>query len=203
MKLFFFFKNFYFFSCTEWWPSYTYTFPQKRKSWTWKLFFIKLRPAEAATHGTAGFPSQRQWVEGLLSSYLIPWLQGWPGEGNAHFLIHTGCHLCQERPRRPLYNTILHWLQKDDKLLPYEPLRNLKIDGSSHCGSMVKKPTRIHEDAGLIRGSPQRVKVAVSCGVGHRCGSDLVLQWLWHRLAAIAPIRPLTWELPHAAGVWP
>ena len=39
-----------------------------------------------------------------------------------------------------------------------------------------------------------------SCGVGCRCGSDLVLLWLWHRLAATAPIRPLAWEPPYAAG---
>ena len=36
--------------------------------------------------------------------------------------------------------------------------------------------------------------------VGHRCGSDLVLLWLWCRLAATAPIRPLVWEPPYAAG---
>ena len=24
--------------------------------------------------------------------------------------------------------------------------------------------------------------------------------WLWHRLAAVAPIGPLAWELPHAMG---
>ena len=23
--------------------------------------------------------------------------------------------------------------------------------------------------------------------------------WLWHRLAAIAPVQPLAWEPPHAA----
>ena len=38
----------------------------------------------------------------------------------------------------------------------------------------------------------------MSCGVGHRCGLDLALLWLWCRLAA-APIHPLTWELPYAA----
>ena len=43
--------------------------------------------------------------------------------------------------------------------------------------------------------------VAVSCGVGRRCVSDLTLQWLWCRLAAIALIRPLAWELPFAEGV--
>ena len=40
----------------------------------------------------------------------------------------------------------------------------------------------------------------MSCGVGGRCGLDLVLLWLWHRLAAVAPIRPLALEPPHAAG---
>jgi len=38
-------------------------------------------------------------------------------------------------------------------------------------------------------------------GVGHRCGLDLALLWLWHRLVATAPIRPLAWEPPYATGV--
>ena len=38
----------------------------------------------------------------------------------------------------------------------------------------------------------------MSCGVGHRHGSNLVLLWLWHRPAATAPIRPLAWEPPYA-----
>ena len=41
----------------------------------------------------------------------------------------------------------------------------------------------------------------MSCGVGCRCGSDPALQWLWHRPVATAPIRPLVWESPYAAGV--
>ena len=41
----------------------------------------------------------------------------------------------------------------------------------------------------------------MSCGVGRRLGSDPVLLWLWRRLAAVAPIRPLAWEPPYAAGV--
>ena len=40
----------------------------------------------------------------------------------------------------------------------------------------------------------------MSCGVGRRRGLDPTLLWLWHRPAAIAPIRPLAWEPPHAAG---
>ena len=40
----------------------------------------------------------------------------------------------------------------------------------------------------------------MSCGVGHTCGLDLALLWLWCRLAAVAPIRPLAWEPPYATG---
>ena len=42
----------------------------------------------------------------------------------------------------------------------------------------------------------------MSCGIGHRLDSDPVLLWLWHRLKAIAPIGPLTWEL-HMPQVQP
>ena len=41
----------------------------------------------------------------------------------------------------------------------------------------------------------------MSCGVGHRRGSDLAWLWLWRRPAAVALIRPLAWELTYAAGV--
>ena len=40
----------------------------------------------------------------------------------------------------------------------------------------------------------------MSCGVGHRRGSDLVLLWLWHRPVAAALIGPLAWEPPYATG---
>ena len=43
--------------------------------------------------------------------------------------------------------------------------------------------------------------IAVSYGVGHRCGWDPVLLWLWCSLAATALIWPLAWELPSAACV--
>ena len=41
----------------------------------------------------------------------------------------------------------------------------------------------------------------MSCGVGRRHGSDLVLLWLWHRQAATALTGPLAWEPPYAAGM--
>ena len=40
----------------------------------------------------------------------------------------------------------------------------------------------------------------MSCSVGQRLSLDLVWLWLWHRLAAAAPIRPLAWELSYATG---
>ena len=42
--------------------------------------------------------------------------------------------------------------------------------------------------------------VTVNYGVGHRCGSNPTLLWLWHRPAAVALIGPLAWEPPNAAG---
>ena len=41
----------------------------------------------------------------------------------------------------------------------------------------------------------------MSCGVGCRLGSGPAMLWLWRRPAAIAPIRPLAWVPPCAAGV--
>ena len=42
--------------------------------------------------------------------------------------------------------------------------------------------------------------IAMSGGVDCRLGLDLALLWLWHRLAATAPIQPLAWEPPYAVG---
>ena len=59
----------------------------------------------------------------------------------------------------------------------------------------VTNTTSIHEDASSIPG------LAVSYRVGHRHSSDPVLLWLWPRPTAVAPIQPLTWELPYTAGM--
>ena len=37
-------------------------------------------------------------------------------------------------------------------------------------------------------------------GIGRRHGSDVALLWLWRRLTATAPIRPLAWKTPYAMG---
>ena len=41
----------------------------------------------------------------------------------------------------------------------------------------------------------------MSCGVGRRCGSNLMLLWLWCRLVTVALIGPLAWEPPYATSV--
>ena len=41
----------------------------------------------------------------------------------------------------------------------------------------------------------------MSCGVGHRHGSDLALLWPRCRLASVALIGSLAWEPPCAVGV--
>ena len=41
----------------------------------------------------------------------------------------------------------------------------------------------------------------MSCGIDYRHVLDPALLWLWCRLAAVAPIGPLAWEHPYAAGM--
>ena len=41
----------------------------------------------------------------------------------------------------------------------------------------------------------------MSCSVGCRCSSDLVLLWLWLWPAPAGPIHLLAWELPYAMGM--
>ena len=40
----------------------------------------------------------------------------------------------------------------------------------------------------------------MSCGIGRRHSLNLALLCLWYRLAAVAQIAPLAWELSYAVG---
>ena len=52
----------------------------------------------------------------------------------------------------------------------------------------------------LILLSGLRIQCCHELQLGHQCGSDPVLLWPWSRLAAAAPIQPITWEPPYATG---
>ena len=41
----------------------------------------------------------------------------------------------------------------------------------------------------------------MSCGIGHRHGSDPTLLWLWCKPVATVPIGPLDWAPPYATGM--
>ena len=59
-----------------------------------------------------------------------------------------------------------------------EGVSGRKIDyRSSHCGNQVEGASLQRRDTGWIPSPPQRIKgsiVALSCGLGHSCGLDLI-----------------------------
>ena len=71
------------------------------------------------------------------------------------------------------------------------------------CCTAEANPTSIHEDSVRSLASLSGLRIQhcreLWCRSQTRLGSSL--PWLWCRLAAVAPIGPLAWEPPYAAGV--
>ena len=68
---------------------------------------------------------------------------------------------------------------KSQDILVYARSPFLKKNvGVPIVAQQLKNTTSIREDAGSTSGLIQS-GVATSCGIGHRCGSDLALLWLW------------------------
>ena len=67
----------------------------------------------------------------------------------------------------------------------------------------LTNPTRKHEVVGSIPGLAQwlRIQHCRELWCRSKRWLDPVLLWLWRRPVATAPIRPLAWKPPYAAGV--
>ena len=93
------------------------------------------------------------------------------------------------------------------KLLSFEEICYAAINNKHSLGvpvvaQQVKNPTRIHEDHGFDHGLAQRLRIRHCRELWYRSRPSLdpTWLWLWSRMAAVAPIQPLAWELPYAAG---
>ena len=147
------------------------------------LWLSRLRALRSLREDRGLIPGLAQWVKDLGVLQAVVLIHRY---SLALVLLLLGC-----RPQLGNFHVLHVW-----------PYKAKKQKRSSHRGATETKPTRNHEVAGLIPwlcALGEGSCIALSCGVGHRCGSDLELLWLWHRLAATALIGPLAWEPPYAA----
>ena len=140
--------------------------------------------------------SMRMWVRSLASfSRLRIWC-----------CVAVSCGV----GRRCGLGPVLLWLwrrpaaaapiQRLAQELPYAAGATIKRKEKRTPTAAAQVPVEVQfwpQPAQWIKGSG----VALSCGVGHRRGSDPVLLWLWCRPAAVALILPLAWKFPYAVGM--
>ena len=99
-------------------------------------------------------------------------------------------------------SVVFQWVLYSGEV-PKAALLIINAASDSHCwrsphGTADTNPSGHREVSGLIPGLTLWVKdsVAMSCGVGRRCSSDLAWLCLWYRPAAASPNGPLAWEPP-------
>ena len=95
------------------------------------------------------------------------------------------------------------WLVTKRSVYPLpHPLYNSYHMGVPIVAQWLTNLTRNHEVAvqslPLLSGLTIRCCRELWCRLQTRLGSRVA--WLWRRLAATAPIRPLAWEPPYAVG---
>ena len=103
--------------------------------------------------------------------------------------------------------TTLPWCQRQPLLMAYRVFSGCSFRISLLWVPFVAQLKLIQLESRRMQSDPWPHSVgwesgiAMSCGVGHRCGLDLASLWLWCSLAAVTLIWPLAWEFPYGTGV--
>ena len=82
--------------------------------------------------------------------------------------------------------------------ISYSGLKMKPVEFPLQLSGLISMRMQVQSLASL---SGLRIPHGMSCGIGSIYSSDLMLLWLWYKLAATSPIRPPAWELPYAMGV--
>ena len=105
----------------------------------------------------------------------LPWISRPLKKG----IIGNSTHLFVLRAKKPLHIKFPHFGDVKSSILKNAVKAILKIIGSSHCGSVETNPTAMREDAGLIPGLAQGLRIWFCCELWCRLqmwlGSGIVM----------------------------